>query len=520
MTRWLSVLALVLTFHGRARAEDRFVGGSGDPYATIGDALNDAVDGDVVIVRAGTYDETLVTRAAGVTIRADAGAEVIVTDGGPRLFDVRHPRTTLEGFVLDGQYGGRVIRIDDGAHGTVLRDMEIRNGGNHCVDLRVVEDVLIEGSLIHHCLASSSPMCASDGCRNDAHGIVGGQAQRLVIRNTEIHTFSGDAVQLDSDRGTPQWSVTIEGCLFWSAPLESAVGGYAAGVNPAENAIDTKTSDTTVPPAILTVIDTVAFGFGNALISLGAAFNIKENVVATFDRVTVYDSDVAFRLRGMTSRRPRGARVTIDNAVLYDLDRAIRYEDGLGMGDIVVRHVTFGSGVMRPFEDVSALGAVTVSASNVLVLAGSLPAEAMGPGSMAVDASVFVDAVGHDYHLAAGSGPIDVGEAGPVDHDRDNNARPFGSAPDVGAYEHCGDMCVPPPDAGVPPGRDAGPGGDDAGAGADGGATSMDAGSSRGDAGPGGGGSDGCGCRTIGGSSRGSLIPLVVTLLWWRRRRR
>lgn len=504
---------------GQAHAEDRFAGGSGDPYATIGAALADAVDGDVVIVRAGVYAESgLTTRAPGVTIRADAGAEVIVTDGGARVFDVAHARTVIEGLIFDAQFGGRGIRVDDGANQTTLRDIEVRNAGNHCIDLRVVDDVLIEGSLIHHCLQSTSAGCASDACRVDAHGIVGGQARRLTVRDTEIHTFSGDAIQLDSDRGTPQWSVVVEGCLFWSGPLEAAIGGYAMGVNPAENAIDTKTSDTTVEPATLTVIDTIAFGFGDTLIGNGAAFNIKENVVATFDRVTVFDSDVAFRLRGMTSSRPRGSRTTIDNTVIHGVDRGVRYEDGLSTGDIVLRHVTFGGDVVQPFQDESALGASTIAATNVLVLGGALPTELTGTSSLAVDASVFVDAAGHDYHLADGSSPIDAGEAGPVDHDRDNNARPIGASPDVGAYEHCAGSCVPTPDGGVPPGRDAGPGVDGGDTG-DGGSSPRDGGAPGADAGPGAGGGDGCGCRAVGGSSVGAPLLLALALALRIRRR-
>ena len=136
MTRRIAAaLVMCLAAASHAHAEDRFVGGGGDPYATIGAALGAAVDGDVVIVRAGTYRESgLTTRAAGVTIRADAGAEVVVTDGGARVFDVQHPRTTIEGLIFDAQFGGRGIRIDDGANQTTLRNIEVRNAGNHCID--------------------------------------------------------------------------------------------------------------------------------------------------------------------------------------------------------------------------------------------------------------------------------------------------------------------------------------------------------------------------------------------------
>ena len=97
---------------------------------------------------------------------------------------------------------------------------------------------LIDGSLIHHTLNAAN-------VRTDAHGIVAGAARRLTIRNTEIHTFSGDAFQIDPGRAAPGWGdIVVEGCRFWLQPLPAAVNGFAAGVVPGENAIDTKASAT------------------------------------------------------------------------------------------------------------------------------------------------------------------------------------------------------------------------------------------------------------------------------------
>src|SRR5688500_13940090 len=94
---------LVLLVPTAAEADELFVGGAGDPHATIQSALVAAVDGDVVTVRAGTYAEQLGTRRAGVTLRAEAGATVVVTNAG-RVLDVDHARFTLEGLTLDGEY--------------------------------------------------------------------------------------------------------------------------------------------------------------------------------------------------------------------------------------------------------------------------------------------------------------------------------------------------------------------------------------------------------------------------------
>ena len=78
----------------------------------------------------------------------------------------------------------------------ILRNTEVRSTSRDAVDIGAPQDVLIEGSLIHHALN------AADG-RTDAHGIVAGAARRLTIRNTEVHTFSGDAFQIDPGAPRP-----------------------------------------------------------------------------------------------------------------------------------------------------------------------------------------------------------------------------------------------------------------------------------------------------------------------------
>ena len=107
-------------------------------------------------------------------------------------------------------------------------------------------------------------------------GDVAGAVRDFVVRDTEIHTFSGDAIQVDPQRG-PWDGITVERCSFWLAPLSQAENGFPIGVVPGENAIDTKASSDH-PRARLTVRDSVVTGFRHGLIGNMAAFNLKENV--------------------------------------------------------------------------------------------------------------------------------------------------------------------------------------------------------------------------------------------------
>ncbi len=442
----LAVLAVLGSAAPTARAAEYFVaegangtGTSADPFGTIQQGLDAAQPGDRVVVSAGTYDESLQTQRDGVdgapiVLAADTTDGPVVVTASGRVLRVDHAYLVVEDLIIDGQYGDRdAVDINDGAQHLVLRRCEVRRSGRDCIDMGAPTDVLIEGCTIHHCLNS-------DGGRTDAHGITGGAVQRLTIRDTEIHTFSGDGVQFDPGRELPGWNdIIIEGCRMWLAPLTQAENGFSVGDVPGENGVDTKTHND-APRATLVIRDSVFLGFRNGMISNMAALNLKENIDVLLDRVTLWDNEIALRLRGPTSSRPAGAWVRAQNVVIFDVDTAVRYEDDIE--NLRLYHVTLGADVAVAFDEASADNSV-LDVRNLLLLGGSLPTEAQGAGNLAVDAGAFVDSANDDYHLAAGSPAIDTGEdLTDVTLDRDSVSRPQGSSADVGAYEWCDD-CSP-----------------------------------------------------------------------------
>ena len=482
------------------------------PGQDVQAAIDSAMPGDVVILEAGTHDGPIATERDGaedapIVLRGEGEA---LLRAGERVVDVAHAHFAIEGLIIDAEFAeNRVIRIQDEGVGFRLSQSEVRNARRNCIDIRNSADILIETSLIHHCLNW-------DGGRSDAHGISAQAVQGLTIRDTEIHTFTGDAFQIDPTRSEPGWDdILIEGCTFWLAPVTDGSGDVPDGVVPGENAIDTKTLDDV--SGRLTVVDTVAYGFRNGEISNMAAFNIKETVEAVFDRVTVYDSEIGFRLRGGSGGATPGATVSLTNIVVYDVDRAIRVESDIP-AKIPVHHVTFGAEIGEHVDLVDGATADDLDPQNVVVL-GTIPDALAGPSTVEAVESDFEDSSAANYVPVEGAGWIDTGIDLGVGIDRRGVARPSGAGPEPGAFEF---GAAPIEDMGMSP-RDMGPEIDmgaenDMGAGPDMGASATDAGSDMSQDAPNTdlSSEDGCGCSS---TTAQPLWPLAILIVGLVRRR-
>jgi hypothetical protein len=405
-------------------------GSSANPFGRIQDALNAAQAGDTVTVRPGTYNETLATVRAGteqlpITLRSASGrGSVLVTNPG-RVLTIGQPYFVVDGLTLDGQYGADdLVRVGSGAHYLHLKNSEFRRSSRDLVDMNAPTGVLIEGCLIHHALNPTNGV-------SDAHGVVGGAIHNLTIRDSEIHTFSGDGVQVDPGRAAPGWNgLTIERTHIWLEPLPAGENGFPAGVAPGENAVDTKASSSFARSTVF-IRDVVAHGFRNGFFANAnyAAFNLKENVDVTVDGVTVFDSEIAFRLRGPLTG---GAWVTIKNAVIHDVLTAYRYENDIQ--NLRIWNNTVGANVTRAFQAASSVS-TGLEVRNLLTLGTNSP-EAAHPSNLAVGPEAFTNAAAHDYTLSPTSPAIDVGAVLPqVTTDRVGVPRPQRGGFDVGAYE-------------------------------------------------------------------------------------
>ncbi len=446
LNRFLKIICL-LSLSASILATDYYVddvasNGNGSfesPFNNFPSALNAAQPGDVIYVMPGTYQlsaaiSTVRDGAANqrITLRAYDPADRPYISALGRLLSISHAYTTIDGLILDGQFGDSdAVRLRGNADYAIIRNCEIKNGTRDGIDMDAVDNVLIENCEIHHFLAGTY------NNQRDAHGIVATGEQNLTIRGCNIYYVSGDCFQTDPNRGYPLWdNVLIEDSQLWTGPLPEDAAGWFAGEIPGENAVDTKISPDEVQNGyrpLIVLRNIVAYGFEPGYIGNRAAFNIKEQVECRISGVKVYNNEIAFRLRGDTGRG--SANVTIINSIAFNNVKIFRTEDGIEL--LHIYNSTFDKRSSdQYFQNVS--GGYDPNGFEMLnsLFMGNKPSDAADPSNLSADPGFFVNSAGHDYHLVNGSPAIDAGvDIAEVTTDYDGNPRTPGSY-DVGAFEY------------------------------------------------------------------------------------
>jgi hypothetical protein len=241
-----------------------------------------------------------------------------------------------ENYLVDSDWeGGNRVKIT--ADDVVLRHCEVRNATGNGVGA-FGKNIVIEHCKIHHLLNGSFKD------QKDAHGVTGGW-NNLIVRNCEIYHVSGDCVQIDPDRRTVG-HVLIEDCTFWTGPLPEDAKAFKKGERPGENGVDTKTMPAG-PAATMLIRNCYFHGWKQpAQIGSLAAVNLKENVHVRVENCLFKGNEIAFRLRGPTSRP--GARVTISNCAVYDSEVGVRMENKIA--DLKIDRLGFGAGVRKKYH--------------------------------------------------------------------------------------------------------------------------------------------------------------------------
>ena len=197
---------------------------AGVKFCTIQDALNNANNGDVINIVAGTFNESLNLADPNLTITgAGAGNTTIVGTGGYGITSMGHNGLTINDLTLNnaaGTYGFKISNTD----GFTLQNVAVVNSGRSGVDLNGVDNALIENVSVTGTV-SGVGISLTD-CNN------------VTLRNiiTSGNAWGGIAIYTWGRYYPPAASnnISLEGTnsLGESAPVYIEVGNFGDPANP------------------------------------------------------------------------------------------------------------------------------------------------------------------------------------------------------------------------------------------------------------------------------------------------
>lgn len=382
-------------------------GSATNPWCTINYGLSHISGGDTLNVKAGTYREDVYisgpagTAANPTTIQAYQGQTVTILGAGVNSGRVKIVNTsyiTFRGFTISNFNQGLFVETAD--HITISNCI-VYNIGQEAIHVHAGSSFVT----IDTCTVHDAGVWAFDG-----EGIYIGtgdsspldNTNHVVVKNCTIFNTTDEGIELKI--GTHD--VTIDGNLIYNAnTVDNGYGGAAIEVNQAVGSFQHWDSN---PNHIIrnNKIHNVGPGTGAADLNSG----IRAGTGGA------YYNNLIWNINAL------GAGIFVDNQSSDSYTRKIY-------------HNTI---------DLPGSRAVILNAGTVDIRNNIGPAT---PNNIATSSAYYVNKSGADYHLAAGSAPINAGAdlTSIVATDIDGTSRLTNSSPDLGAYEYVNGGSRPAP---------------------------------------------------------------------------
>lgn len=390
--------------------------------AKIQPQLDQLQPGDTLLVRAGTYAESLSLPRSGrlgkpIVFMAYPGERPLILTGQNSI-SISVSYWVIDGFIFDHENGDSdAFRLRSDADFIIIRNCEIRNGQRDGIDIAAgASDNLIEYNVIHNFFKNGA----------DAHGIVTNPGVlRLQVRNNTIYDCSGDCIQLYASDSDPISSyskdLVISGNQFYTS-LGTA----------SENALDFKGVDGCL------VADNEMWGFQNKTVVVQKGCR---NLV--FDANIIRDGERGIEFRGEGGKTQKN--IVFRKNLLYNISDyyAVKFD---AVDSVTFVHNTLamvapaairieGDGIRGGlFKNnlLYACGKPSIKATFDVDFGyngwfGTDAGDLAAAGDVSSSDPQFVDLAAGDFALRSGSPAIDRGT--------DVGLPYAGMAPDLGAFE-------------------------------------------------------------------------------------
>ena len=197
----LAVLLIAISSFGCAQASTIYVPAD---YAKIQWAVDNASDGDTIVVRDGIYYES-VTVSKHLTIKSENGSEnCIVNGGGSDVFTLKADGIRIEGFTITGGLNGIYIRSNnntiinnsisnnwfgiflDDSNNNIISNNEFINDGLLVYDSygNIVEDNKVNGKPLVY-------------LENESDKIIDNAGQIILVRCSNITVMNAELTNTD-----------------------------------------------------------------------------------------------------------------------------------------------------------------------------------------------------------------------------------------------------------------------------------------------------------------------------------
>ncbi|MGV8988297.1 MAG: choice-of-anchor Q domain-containing protein [Cypionkella sp.] len=389
-------------FYVAPNGSDSAIGSSASPFKTINEALSaNLKPGDEIVVRAGTYNETVNVDKGGsaagdITIRAEVPGQALIRPGsGYDAIDVNANYVTIKGFDIAGAKGDGIQA--NGVHHISILDNTVHGNGESGIQFNYSDFIRVEGNETYANASSGWFSGISIYQNRNITGDTSTDGFRTIVRNNVTY-----------DNVTTSGEHTDGNGIIIDDFQSTQTSGYPNYT-------------------FATLVDgNVSYGNG------GKGIQVAWSDHVTVSNNTAYHNNVdaanSGTWRGEISNAQSSNNVFINNIAVADdsVNSNNTAFDNNSYGGYVNQAVVFNNNIL--FNGTAGQLSVRNDGGNNVPTAGNSNLIGVNPQ--------FVDASHGDFEVTAGSKAIDAGTAafGLGSTDVDGDARVVGTV-DIGAHE-------------------------------------------------------------------------------------